>query len=340
MVISTRGINTRKEYCSMAKDTLAKLWKDYEDYLHSGDEDQSERMRFPSDVLALNQAIGDMDGLESGIIQIIGDEATGKTTLAFNIIAASQRNGVNTITLPDGRQINAIMLDFERTYSKEYAEALGVDTSKLLIIKTPFAEQSFNIAEQLLVEGIQLVLIDSIAMVIPKSEEDKGFEDNVKIASEASVIGRFLKRANQLADDADALVIMINQWRSNMSPMARTEKKPYGARLIKHIIKLTIELTRIKREDTRMIVEAFVSKNKMGAIGKKIQYEIEHGSGIDVLQHIFSLAVDYEIVQQTGKGRYTYNDVKAHGDAKAITVYPMDEIREKVIEAMRNETTE
>lgn len=322
----------------MAKDTLVKLISQYEDFLHFGDEDRSDRTRFPTGVLALNQAIGDMRGLESGIVQIIGDEATGKTTLTFSILAASQRNGINEITLPNGRVINALFLDFERTFDKDYAAALGVDITKLLVIKTPFAEQTFDLTEKLLVEGIQLVIIDSIAMIIPKSEEDKSFEESVKVASEASVIGRFLKRINQLADDADALILMINQWRSNISPMARTEKKPYGARLIKHVIKLTIELAKVKKEETRMHIEAFISKNKMGAIGKKIQYQIEHGQGIDVAQHILSLALDYEIVKRKGAW-YMYNDMKAQGETNAINTFPMDEIEQLVVKAMEHEQT-
>lgn len=319
----------------MAKAELARLIKEYDDFLALGDEDISQRARFPSSLLGLNAAIGDMRGLESGIVQIIGDEATGKTTLAFNIVAESQRQRVlREIELPNGRIINAAMLDFERTYDPEYVSALGVDISKLLIIRTPYAEQTFNLAETLLVAGLQLLVIDSIAMIIPKSEEDKDFEDSVKIASEASVIGRFLKRINQLSYDADALILMINQWRSNISPMARTEKKPYGARIIKHIIKLTIELARIKREDTRMHIEAFVSKNKMGAIGKKVSYEIEHGKGIDTNLHILHLAIDCEIVKVSGKGRYEYNGIKAHGDMKAIASFPMQEIASLVRESM------
>lgn len=320
----------------MAKDTLARLMKEHDEYLTFGDADRSMRTVFPTGVLALNKAFGDCGGLESGIIQIIGDEATGKTTLAYNILAENQHR-LKCITLPNGREINAAFLDFERTYDAKYAAALGVDTSKLFIVKTPFAEQTFDITEQLLIEGIQCIIIDSIAMIIPKSEEDKTFEDNVKIASEASVIGRFLKRCNQLADDVDCLVILINQWRSDMRPMARTEKKPYGARIIKHIIKLTIELARIERKDTRMTIEAFVSKNKQGAIGKKVRYEIEHGAGIDTAQHIFSLALDYFIVNQTSKGRYEYNGIKAHGEANALREFPISEIKQKVIEAMQHE---
>jgi RecA/RadA recombinase len=320
----------------MAKDTLAALWREYEGYLHYADEDVSNRMRFPTGLIALNKAIGDLQGFTSGIVQILGAEATGKTTLTFSILAASQKSGLKEVRLPDGRIINALFLDFERTFDRKYAQALGVDVSKVLVIKTPFAEQTFNLAERLLVEGIQLIIIDSIAMVIPESEAEKTFEDSPKIASEAQVIGRFLKRANQLADDADALVLVINQYRSNISAMARTEKKAYGAWILRHIIKLTVELSRIKNEDTRMHIQAFVQKNKMGAIGKKIVYEIEHGKGIDVMQHILRLAKELDIIQEKGKGRFEYNGVKAHGEKKALAAFPMDEIEQKVIAAMES----
>ena len=321
----------------MAKDTLAKLLKEYDDYLYLGDEDHSNRARFPSGLLYLNQAVGDMRGFTSGIVQILGAEATGKTTLSFDIIAHSQKTGVKEIELPSGRKINTLFLDFERSFDKQYAETCGVDTSKVLVIKTPFAEQTFDLTEQLLIEGIQLIVIDSIAMIIPASEADKSFEENTKVASEAQPIGRFLKRVNQLADDADALVLMINQYRSNISPMARTDKKPYGAWIVKHVIKLTIELARVKREDDRMHIEAYVAKNKMGAIGKKVCYEIAHGKGIDLMQNIFLLAVDYGIIEQTGKGRYSYGDLKAHGESKALETFPMDEIKQKVIAEMESE---
>jgi len=324
-----------------ASTALQALWKQNEEYLERGDKDQSHRMRFPTGMIGLDRAIGSK-GLTRGIVQIIGDEAVGKTTLAYRILAETQKNAdIVELELPDGNTYNALFMDFEHTYDAEYAKALGVDTKKLLVLEMPYAEQQFNIAEELLVGGIQLIIIDSISMVIPQAEQEKDLEDNVKVAGEAAVIGRALKRMNALAFASDALVLMINQYRSNMSPMAHTEKKPYGARMMKHIVKLTIELVRTKRENDMMTIQAFISKNKMGAIGQKIVYEIRHGFGIDVNQHYLTAALDLDIVEKSGTWWY-YPDkatgtYKGQGEQNAIQNFPMDEIKALVIERLANE---
>jgi recombination protein RecA len=208
---------------------LTSLWKEYDKYLEPGNKNTADRMRFPSGIIGLDLALGNIDGITRGIVQIIGDESVGKTTLALRFLAeAQQTRDLIQVSTPDGNSYNALFMDFEHTYDTDYAAALGVDTSKLLVLEMPYAEQQFNIAEELILAGIQFIIIDSIAMVIPKAEEDKDFDDNVKVAGEAGLIGRALKRMNALAYSSDTLVLMLNQWRSNMSPMARTEKKPYG----------------------------------------------------------------------------------------------------------------
>jgi hypothetical protein len=121
--------------------------------------------------------------------------------------------------------------------------------------------------------------------------------------------------------------------------MAHTDKKAYGARIIQYAVRVSIALERIKREDKRMVIQAFVEKTKLGATGKKITFEIEHGSGIDSAQHILALAIENNIVQMAGKGRYSYGELKAHGEQKALEIFPMNEIKMKVIEVMHSEDT-
>lgn len=325
----------------VASAQLNALWKEHEDYLESGSKDQSHRMRFPSGIPALDKAMGKKQ-FTRGIVQILGDEAVGKTSLTYQILATTQREReLVELQLPDGNIYNAVFMDFEHTYDRDYARALGVDTDKLLVLEMPYAEQQFNIVEELLVAGMQFVVIDSISNVIPLAEQEKDLEDAVKMAGEAGVIGRALKRMNALAFSSDALVLMINQYRSNISPMAMKEKKPYGARIMKHLVKATIELRVTERKDTRMTVEAFISKNKMGALGSKISYQIEHGKGIDVNHHILMLAYDLDIVEKAGTWWY-YPDkatgtYKGQGDANAVRNFPMDEIKSLVLERLANE---
>lgn len=329
----------------LATGGLAKIWKEYEDYLELGS-DVVERTHFPTGVIALNQAIGDIDGITGGsIIQIIGESGRGKSTLSLDFLAQAQKKEINEVELPNGKVINAVYADFERTFDADYAATIGVDVAKVLVIKTPFAEDTFNIIEELLNAGIQFVIVDSIPMIVPKSEEEKDYNDNEKMASAAGVLGRFIKRSVQLVDSADAVMLLINQYRSNISPMAHTDKKPYGARIIQYAIKVSISLERVKREDKRMHIQAFVEKTKLGATGKKIEFQIVHGEGIDYNQHLLSLAVDYAIVGKSGAWYYyhpdgnatkEHNTHRAQGEGNADKL-PLEEIKGKVMEAMYRE---
>jgi recombination protein RecA len=322
--------------------SLDSVWKTYEDYLEPGNKDQSHRMRFPSGIFGLDTAIGSL-GLGRGIVEILGGEAVGKTTLALTILAETQRTGkLVEIQAPDGKSYNAVYMDFEHSYDNVYAATLGVDTEKLLVLNMMYAQDQFQIVEFFLEAGIQFVIIDSISVLIPKSEEEKDLDDNEKMADEAKILSRVMKRMNALSSYADAIIVAINQYRANMSPMAHTEKKGYGAWVLRYLKKVTIELTRIERKDTRMTIQAFVQKNKMGAIGKKITYEIEHGKGIDINQHILNLALEHDIVEKSGKVWWYYPSIqnpqyKGQGEANAVINFPMAEIKQKVLEVLSNE---
>lgn len=324
---------------------LTTLWKKYEDYLEPGNKSQADRMRFPSGIPGLDIGVGNLSGMTRGIVEILGGEAVGKTTLALTILAQSQRTGkLVEVETPDNRVYNAVYMDFEHSYDNIYAATLGVDTEKMLVLNMMYSQQQFTFVEYLIEAGLQFVIIDSIAVTIPQSEEDKELDDNEKMADEAKTLGRALKRMNALAASSDTLILAINQYRANVSPMAHTEKKGYGAWLLRYLKKVTIELTRIERKDTRMTIQAFVQKNKMGAIGKKITYEIEHGKGIDIDQHILLLAYDYDIVEKNGKAWWYYTsdsgkEYKGQGEQNTVKNFPMDEIKAKVLLALTNKDT-
>ena len=322
----------------MAKTTLDSLWKEFQEYIEPGNTDRSNRTYFPTGIPDLDRSFGSFRGMQSGIVEILGGEAVGKSTLALQTLATTQKTQqLKEVQTPDGHRYNAVYMDFEHTYDAKYAKTIGVDTEKLLILSMTYAQQQFQIVEFLLAEGIQFVIIDSIAVIIPMSEEEKEVTDNEKMADEAKVIGRALKRLNALAAAHDALILVINQYRANISALAMVEKKGYGAWILRYLKKATIELTRVKRADTRMYIEAFVVKNKMGAIGQKVAYVIEHGKGIQNDQHIFSLAIDYDIITRNGAW-YMYDTLRAQGETNALALFPMDHIRTQVLTAMEKET--
>ena len=324
----------------MPSKSLAALLKEYEDYTSFGDQER-ERHYFPSGILALNYIVADNNGkgIPGGsIVQLLGEPTHGKSTIALDYIAEAQKTKLKEIEIPDRkgtRIINAAIIDFEHSFDKKYAELLGVDTSKLFVISPEYAENGFNLAEGLLQAGLQIMVVDSVGMLVSASEEDKDFNDNEKIGSEAKVLGRFLKRANGLVDVHNSVLFIINQYRANLSPMARSDKKPYGARILQYAVKITIKVTRIGEKDGRIDTELFVEKTKLGQGKLKAHFDFLSGQGIDKQGHLLTLAAESGIVGKN-KGWYDYNGIKANGIENSIEKFPMTEIEQKLKDVLSN----
>jgi recombination protein RecA len=312
---------------------LQSLLKEYAAYIKFADEETNPHY-FPFGILSLNHIIADNNGkgIEGGsIVQLLAENKRGKSTLALDLLAQAQRTNLTTLDI-NGRKINAAVLNFEQSYDRHYAARIGVDNSKVWLIDDLYAEDAFNIAESLITNGLQFLLIDSVAMAVPQSESDKTLDESSKVAAEASIIGRFLKRINVILTDQQ-LVVLVNQYRANMSAMSRSDRKPYGAKIIQYVVKLTIELERIKNEDNRTTVQALVSKTKFGAEGRKITFDIEFGKGIDYNGHTLDLALQFGIVERKAAWYY-YGELKANGAENAKENFPMDEIKKQVINYM------
>lgn len=309
--------------------SAAAYWKDYEEYLGLGSE-LPEPKYFPSGLVAIHYALSANGGIPGGsIIQLLGEAGHGKSTFSMDLLAQAQSTGLQDVNI-GGRIINAVVLDFERSFDPDYAELFGVDTTKVLHVQTKFAEDSFNIAETALLEGVQFVLVDSIGMLVSKEEADKDFNDPEKVAAEAKALGRFVKHANAYMD-RNALVVVINQYRANLKQIGNApEKKAYGARIMQYANKLTLELRRIKQDGERDHIEVFVQKNKLGGRkGIKLEFQIVSTEGIDYGQHLLDLAEEFGIVNKRGAWYY-YGDYKAQGSDKAKKELPMDLIKEEI----------
>lgn len=317
----------------MANKGLASVLKEYKEYIRPASIDVKHH-EFRTGLLGLNNAISKHGYIPGGsVIQLIGEPKHGKSTLSLDIIARAQESGIKDIEIPEGkgtRIVNALYLDFEHSFDAEYAATIGVDLEKLLIIEPRYGEEGFTIAEAFLTEGIQVVVVDSVPMFEPQSEEDKSLLDPEKMSSNANPLTRILRRMLHLTAIADALLILINQYRANISQMSRKEKKPYGARVIQYVARVTIELVRVKNEAGRAHVVATVEKTKLGPEGKQVPFQIEFGTGIDYDQHIFELATEAGVVEKSGAWYY-YGDMKAQGEEAAIMSFPMDEIKQSLM---------
>ena len=310
--------------------SIQSILSKYNDYLTTGEDELARTIvYYPTSLLSLNVAIGDIRGIRGGrIVQLIADAGTGKTSLALDIVANAQKSNHA-----------CAMLDAERTYDPVYGAALGIDNSNFSIIKAPYAETGLEIVEYLIRDaGIKVVVIDSIPACLPKSEEEKDMNANEKMAASAGLWTRFCKRIVGPLADNDALLILINQWRSNLSPMARTDKKAYGAKQIEYSSGLTLQLQRVKTEQDNYRVSITVSKNKQGPLGNKTDVTLTHGIGFRADIDLIEVAVEHGIVDKSGAWFYFDNKTyKGQGIENACKNLPLDTIRAALIEKLTKE---
>jgi recombination protein RecA len=115
----------------------------------------------------LDVALG-IGGIPYGrVTEIYGPESSGKTTLALSIIAECQKQGGT-----------CAFIDAEHALDPVYAKAIGVDTDNLLLSQPDTGEQALEIAESLIRSGaINLIVVDSVAALVPKSEIDGNMGD-------------------------------------------------------------------------------------------------------------------------------------------------------------------
>ena len=302
--------------------------------------DKQDYQFYPSSIKSLNRALGHAEGIRGGtIMQLLAQPGHGKTTLALDYVAQAQRQGIKEVTIQLGkveRTVNALFVDLERTFDSVYAGKIGVDLDKILVYRPDYAEQGLPVIEHLLEKGIQVVVFDSVPALITKDEFDKEIDDPARMAGSANLLSRWILRLLGLVDNANALFIFINQYRANISTMARSEKKPYGPYALRYFSRITLELARIRTDEDKLYIQATVAKNKQGGGNQKCEYIMLNGKGLGPEFDILSLALEYDIIQKAGAW-YEYNGQKAQGMDNCVLTYDMKQIALEVDKRIRED---
>lgn len=298
------------------------LKKKYKDVVRSA-RDVRDHRYISMGPLSLNIALGDVNGVRAGrIVQIVGKESSGKSTLALDIIAQYQAGYDETV----------LYLDYERTFDAEYADACGVDLDRLLLLTPNSAEEGADLVEEFLQTGeVHLIVLDSIPAAIPKSEHDKSMIDSPKMASSAGFITRFCQRITYQLDNYDAMFIVINQLRLNFSTMSPEKHIPFGGMSLQYATSVRIDLERIKNEENQQTIRAFVRKSKVGSPRGMTEFKIIYGEGIDHAGDAIELAVEHGIVEKAGAW-YKFGDQKCQGLQNAKSTFDIQDIRVAVLQ--------
>lgn len=298
------------------------LLKKYKDAIALGSEVRP-KTRISLGPMSLNIAVGDIRGIEAGrIVQIVGKYSSGKSTLALDIIGQHQKSTGYPV----------VYVDFERSFDRDYARVIGVDTDRLYIIRANSTEEGMTQVENIIKTGeVKLVVIDSIAAAKSSTEDDKDYSDNAKMASSAGLITRFCNRVVPLLDNHDVLLLVLNQLRANFNTMSPEKEIPFGGKSLHYHTSVMVQLTNIKNTEDETDIRAVVKKNKVGAPRHITEFTIKYGTGIDHARDILNLAIERGIVIKSGAW-LSHGTKKTQGIEKACAEFPMQEILLAIID--------
>ena len=285
----------------------------------------------PTGSLSLDIALG-LGGIPKGrIIEIYGPESSGKTTVTLHMIAEVQKRGGI-----------AGFIDAEHALDPVYAKNIGVDIDNLYISQPDSGEQALEIAETMVRSGaIDIVVIDSVAALVPKAEIDGDMGDS-HVGLHARLMSQALRELTAVISKSNCAVVFINQLREKVGIMFGNPETTTGGRALKFYASVRMDVRRSEslKQSGEVIgnrTRIRIVKNKIAPPFKEAEFDIMFGKGISYVGDVLDLAAKCDVINKSGAW-YNYKGNKigqGRENAKAyLTAHPelLEEIDRQVRE--------
>jgi len=295
-----------------------------------GDRSADEIKGIPTGSLSLDIALGGK-GLPRGrIVEIFGNESSGKTTVALHAVANAQKLGGV-----------AAFIDAEHALDPTWAKKLGVDLESLLVSQPSNAEEALKIAEMLIKSNaVDIIVIDSVAALVPKNEVEGEIGDS-HVGLQARLMSQALRILNPTIAKTNTCMIFINQIRTKIGVFFGNPETTSGGLALKFYSSVRLEVRRsvaIKDGDETIGSETKVKvvKNKVAPPFRTAEFELMFDGGISYEGDLLNLAVTAEIVGKSG-AFYNYKDQRLGQGKENAKQFLRDnpkmaeELREKVL---------
>ncbi|RKX53346.1 MAG: recombinase RecA [Thermotoga sp.] len=248
----------------------------------------------PTGSLSLDIALG-VGGFPRGrMIEIFGQEGSGKTTIALHAIASAQKTGGV-----------AAFVDAEHALDPVYASNLGVDLRSLLISQPDDGEQALEIVDTLVRSGaVDLVVLDSVAALVPRAELEGSMGD-MQVGLQARLMSQALRKLAGSVNKSRAVVIFINQLRMQIGVMFGNPETTTGGRALKFYASIRLDVRRGSQiKDGKNLIghelRIKVVKNKVAPPFREAVVDLIYGKGIVKENEIFNLGVGMGFIVKKG----------------------------------------
>jgi recombination protein RecA len=245
--------------------------------------------------LKINNASGIGGAPRGRIIEIYGQESSGKTTLCLHIIAEAQKSGGL-----------AAFIDAEHALDINYAKKLGVNMKEVYLSQPDYGEQGLQIAEMLVKTGkFDVIVVDSVAALTPRSEIEGDMGDP-QMASHARLMSQALRKLAGIVSKSKTCLIFVNQLRSKIGIMFGNPETTTGGNALKFYASQRIDIRRIginkdaKGNAVSNKTKVKFVKNKLAPPFKECEIEIRFGIGIDYVGELIDIGIDCGVITKSG----------------------------------------
>mgnify|MGYP001587547715 CR=1 FL=1 len=296
----------KKEENNSIENALEKLQKKYgKDVVMQMDKDVDFKIEtISTGCFSLDEALG--SGLPRGrIIEVFGKESSGKSTLTTFLVAQIQKAG--------GR---AALIDAEMAFDGSYAKAIGVDVSKLMVAQPGSLEEGMDILRELVnTKSFDIIVVDSVAALVPKSEIEGEEMLKDSMAVQARLLGKALRILTGEISKSKTVVIFINQIREKIGIFYGAKTVTPGGRALKFFSSIRIDVQagdKILGKGDEQIgnwLKVKMAKNKTAPPWREAEFELFYAKGIDLVGDITDFGEKIGVIKKVGN-TYTFGELK------------------------------